>query len=91
MFPRLFHLVIFVFLIFLLSLLLLPLSSPPGQDEEVPLVREQEEDVFVIDQSSQDFLEVRRADYMGYQPRLLRDSGLLFTPSLLTGSMLASC
>ena len=55
----------------------------------MPLVREEEE-VFVIDQSTQDFLEVRRADYLGYQPRLLRDSGLLFTPSLLTGSMLAS-
>ncbi|CAL8310367.1 unnamed protein product [Lota lota] len=54
------------------------------QYEEVPLVREEEEDVFVIDQSSQDFLEVRKAEYMGYQHRLLRDSGLLFTPSLLT-------
>ncbi|XP_040896220.1 coiled-coil and C2 domain-containing protein 2A isoform X2 [Toxotes jaculatrix] len=52
------------------------------QSEEAPLVRD-EEDLFVIEQSSQDFLEVRKAEYVGYQKLIQRERGseLLFTPS----------
>ncbi|XP_029904845.1 coiled-coil and C2 domain-containing protein 2A isoform X2 [Myripristis murdjan] len=54
------------------------------RSEETPLVRDEEEDLFIIEQSSQDFIDVRRADYIGYQKRIQRDSELLFTPSLRT-------
>ncbi|KAL7396300.1 hypothetical protein ABVT39_003795 [Epinephelus coioides] len=53
------------------------------QSEEVPLVRD-EEDLFVIEQSPQDFLEVRKAVYVGYQKRVLQESERLFTPSFRT-------
>uniref|UniRef100_A0A9J8A2J0 DUF5523 domain-containing protein n=1 Tax=Cyprinus carpio carpio TaxID=630221 RepID=A0A9J8A2J0_CYPCA len=33
-------------------------------DEDASLVRDKEEDLFIIDQSAQDFLEVRRAEYI---------------------------
>ncbi|CAB1451133.1 unnamed protein product [Pleuronectes platessa] len=51
--------------------------------EEVPLVRGEEEDLFLIEKSSQDFLEVRKAQYVGYQKRIQRESEreLFFTPS----------
>ncbi|MBN3307485.1 C2D2A protein, partial [Amia calva] len=52
--------------------------------EDAPLVREQDEDLFIIDQTAQDFLEVKAAEYEGYNSRLQKESGLLFTPSLLT-------
>ncbi|XP_039985612.1 coiled-coil and C2 domain-containing protein 2A isoform X2 [Xiphias gladius] len=53
------------------------------QSEEAPLVRDEEEDLFIIEQSSQDFLEVRKAEYVGYRKRIQREreSELLFTPS----------
>ncbi|XP_071343109.1 coiled-coil and C2 domain-containing protein 2A isoform X2 [Trachinotus anak] len=56
------------------------------QREEAPLVRDAEEDLFVIEQSSQDFLEVRKAEYVGYQKLIQRerDSQLFFTPSFQT-------
>lgn len=56
----------------------------------MPLVREEDEEegLFVIEQASQDFLEVCRAEYVGYQHRLRRDCEVLFTPSLLAGSVL---
>ncbi|XP_041861355.1 coiled-coil and C2 domain-containing protein 2A [Melanotaenia boesemani] len=54
-----------------------------NQDEEAPLVGN-EEDLFVIGQSPQDFLEVRKAEYVRYRKRVQRDSELLFTPSFQT-------
>ncbi|KAM9761680.1 coiled-coil and C2 domain-containing protein 2A isoform 3-T3 [Menidia menidia] len=51
-----------------------------NQGEEAPLVRN-EEDLFIIDQSPQDFLEVRKAEYVGYRKRIQHDNELLFTPS----------
>ncbi|XP_050933184.1 coiled-coil and C2 domain-containing protein 2A [Lates calcarifer] len=56
------------------------------QSEEAPLVRDEEEDLFVIEQSSQDFLEVRKAEYVGYRKLIQREreSELFFTPSFRT-------
>ncbi|XP_044054572.1 coiled-coil and C2 domain-containing protein 2A isoform X2 [Siniperca chuatsi] len=54
------------------------------QSEEAPLVRDEEEDLFVIEQSSQDFLEVKKAEYVGYRKLVQRESELLFTPSFRT-------
>ncbi|XP_048108289.1 coiled-coil and C2 domain-containing protein 2A isoform X3 [Alosa alosa] len=54
------------------------------RDEEAALVRDGEEDLFLIEQSSQDFLEVRKAEYIGYNRRVQRESELLFTPSVRT-------
>ncbi|XP_037554278.1 coiled-coil and C2 domain-containing protein 2A [Nematolebias whitei] len=53
------------------------------QREDAPLVRNGE-DLFVIDQSLQDFLVTKRTEYVGYQKRLQRDRELLFTPSFRT-------
>nr|XP_020459011.1 coiled-coil and C2 domain-containing protein 2A [Monopterus albus] len=55
-----------------------------GQSEEVPLVQEEEEGLFAIQQSSQDFLEVKKAEYRGYRKLIQRESELLFTPSFRT-------
>uniref|UniRef100_A0A3Q1I2J5 Coiled-coil and C2 domain containing 2A n=1 Tax=Acanthochromis polyacanthus TaxID=80966 RepID=A0A3Q1I2J5_9TELE len=52
--------------------------------EEAPLVQNEEEDLFVIDQSPQDFLEVKKAVYIGYQNHIQRESEHLFTPSFRT-------
>ncbi|XP_043080753.1 coiled-coil and C2 domain-containing protein 2A isoform X3 [Puntigrus tetrazona] len=52
------------------------------RDEDSPLVRDDEEDLFIIDQSAQDFLEVRRAEYIGYSRRLQRERETLFVPSM---------
>ncbi|XP_045906142.1 coiled-coil and C2 domain-containing protein 2A isoform X2 [Micropterus dolomieu] len=54
------------------------------QSEDAPLVRDEEEDLFVIGQSSQDFLEVKRAEYVGYRKRVQRESELVFMPSFQT-------
>ncbi|KAM6921159.1 coiled-coil and C2 domain-containing protein 2A [Xenentodon cancila] len=54
-----------------------------NQSEEALLIRN-EGDLFISDQSSRDFLEVRKADYVGYRKRLQRDGELLFTPSFRT-------
>uniref|UniRef100_A0A3B4Y177 Coiled-coil and C2 domain containing 2A n=1 Tax=Seriola lalandi dorsalis TaxID=1841481 RepID=A0A3B4Y177_SERLL len=61
-------------------------AEEDGESEEAPLVRDAEEDLFVIEQSSQDFLEVRKAEYVGYQKLIQRErnSELLFTPSFQT-------
>uniref|UniRef100_M4ABG3 Coiled-coil and C2 domain containing 2A n=1 Tax=Xiphophorus maculatus TaxID=8083 RepID=M4ABG3_XIPMA len=53
------------------------------ESEEAPLVRN-EDDLFVIDHSPQDFVEVRKAEYVGLKMRVQRDRELLFTPSFLT-------
>lgn len=55
------------------------------KSEEAPLVRN-EDDLFVIDHSPQDFVEVRKAEYVGLKMRVQRDRELLFTPSFLTGN-----
>ncbi|XP_077081054.1 coiled-coil and C2 domain-containing protein 2A isoform X2 [Siphateles boraxobius] len=55
-----------------------------ARDEDAPLVRDEEEDLFIIDQSAQDFLEVRRAEYMDYSRRLQRERETLFVPSMRT-------
>uniref|UniRef100_A0A4W6E1R3 Coiled-coil and C2 domain containing 2A n=1 Tax=Lates calcarifer TaxID=8187 RepID=A0A4W6E1R3_LATCA len=57
-----------------------------SESEEAPLVRDEEEDLFVIEQSSQDFLEVRKAEYVGYRKLIQREreSELFFTPSFRT-------
>nr|XP_046156563.1 coiled-coil and C2 domain-containing protein 2A isoform X4 [Oncorhynchus gorbuscha] len=54
------------------------------RDEDAPLVKDEEEDLFIIDQSAHDFLVVKRAEYMGYQRRLQSENDFLFTPSFLT-------
>uniref|UniRef100_A0A3Q1BCN1 C2 domain-containing protein n=1 Tax=Amphiprion ocellaris TaxID=80972 RepID=A0A3Q1BCN1_AMPOC len=41
-------------------------------------------DLFVIDQSPQDFLEVKKAVYVGYQNLIQRENEQLFTPSFRT-------
>ncbi|XP_016386999.1 coiled-coil and C2 domain-containing protein 2A [Sinocyclocheilus rhinocerous] len=51
------------------------------RDEDAPLVRD-DEDLFIIDQSAQDFLEVKRAEYIGYSRRLQRERETLFVPSM---------
>ncbi|KAK2824932.1 hypothetical protein Q7C36_018859 [Tachysurus vachellii] len=58
------------------------------RDEDVPLVRDEEEDLFVI-QSAQDFLEVKKAEYVDYSSRAQRENELLFIPSVRPVS--ASC
>ncbi|XP_039507253.1 coiled-coil and C2 domain-containing protein 2A isoform X1 [Pimephales promelas] len=55
-----------------------------ARDEDAPLVRDEEEDLFIIDQSAQDFLEVRRAEYVDYSRRLQRERETLFVPSMRT-------
>uniref|UniRef100_A0A3Q1BCK6 C2 domain-containing protein n=1 Tax=Amphiprion ocellaris TaxID=80972 RepID=A0A3Q1BCK6_AMPOC len=46
--------------------------------------QEEAEDLFVIDQSPQDFLEVKKAVYVGYQNLIQRENEQLFTPSFRT-------
>ncbi|XP_026884699.2 coiled-coil and C2 domain-containing protein 2A isoform X1 [Electrophorus electricus] len=52
-----------------------------SREEDAPLVREEDEDLFIIDQSARDFLEVTRAECMEYSTRVQREEELLFTPS----------
>ncbi|XP_068581544.1 coiled-coil and C2 domain-containing protein 2A isoform X2 [Cebidichthys violaceus] len=54
------------------------------QSEGAPLVRDEEADLFVIEQSTQDFLEVKKAEYVGYRKLVQQESELLFTPSFRT-------
>ncbi|XP_030584227.1 coiled-coil and C2 domain-containing protein 2A isoform X2 [Archocentrus centrarchus] len=58
-----------------------PPEEAETQSEEAPLAQNQEEDLFVIDQSPQDFLEVKKAEYVGYQKLLQQRRELLFMPS----------
>ncbi|XP_041646484.1 coiled-coil and C2 domain-containing protein 2A isoform X2 [Cheilinus undulatus] len=51
-----------------------------NQDEEAPLVQDAGEDLFMIGQSSHDFLEVKKAEYIGFKGLLQRASELLFIP-----------
>ncbi|KAL6107585.1 cc2d2a [Pungitius sinensis] len=54
------------------------------QSEEAALVRDAADDLFAVGPSTQDFLEVRKAEYVGYRKRVQRESGFLFTPSFRT-------
>ncbi|XP_034052583.1 coiled-coil and C2 domain-containing protein 2A isoform X1 [Gymnodraco acuticeps] len=57
-------------------------GGPEGnedQNEDAPLVRDG--DLFVIEQSTQDFLETKRAEYLRYGQRVEQESKVLFTPS----------
>lgn len=56
------------------------------QDEDAPLVRDEDEDLFVI-QSAQDFLEVKKAEYVESSIRLRRENELLFIPSMRPGTV----
>lgn len=49
-------------------------------NEEAPLV--QDDNLFVIEQSTQDFIVVKKAEYVGYRKRLQQESELHFTPSV---------
>uniref|UniRef100_A0A672PN68 Coiled-coil and C2 domain containing 2A n=1 Tax=Sinocyclocheilus grahami TaxID=75366 RepID=A0A672PN68_SINGR len=53
-----------------------------GEDEGELEGEDDEEDLFIIDQSAQDFLEVKRAEYIGYSRRLQRERETLFVPSM---------
>ncbi|XP_076840623.1 coiled-coil and C2 domain-containing protein 2A isoform X3 [Brachyhypopomus gauderio] len=53
-----------------------------SREEDAPLVREEDEDLFIIDQSARDFLEVKKAEYLGYSTRVQREREILFTPSM---------
>lgn len=58
--------------------------SVTPQNEQSPLVQD-EEDLFVIEQSSQDFLKVTKAEYIGYKKLVQRERQLLYKPSFRTG------
>lgn len=62
------------------------LFSVTPQGEEAPLVRD-EEDLFIIQQSSEDFLQVKKAEYVGYRKLTRGESELLYMPSFQTGIM----
>ncbi|XP_026201331.1 coiled-coil and C2 domain-containing protein 2A isoform X2 [Anabas testudineus] len=51
------------------------------QSEDAPLVQDAENNLFGIEQSSQDFLEVKKAEYIGYRKRIQQESEIIFTPS----------
>ncbi|KAI5096106.1 coiled-coil and C2 domain-containing protein 2A isoform X5 [Silurus meridionalis] len=51
------------------------------RDEDAPLVRDEDEDLFVI-QSAHDFLEVKKAEYVENGSRIEREKELLFVPSV---------
>ncbi|KAM8887666.1 coiled-coil and C2 domain-containing protein 2A isoform 1-T1 [Synchiropus picturatus] len=53
-------------------------------NEEAPLMRDDDEDLFAIERSTRDYLEVRKAHYVGYQKRVQQESELLFKPSYRT-------
>lgn len=48
---------------------------------------EDDEDLFVIEQTGRDFLDVKKAEYVGYRQRAQQASELLFTPSLQIGTL----
>ncbi|XP_058266424.1 coiled-coil and C2 domain-containing protein 2A isoform X2 [Hemibagrus wyckioides] len=56
-------------------------EEPTERDEDAPLVRDGEEDLFVI-QSAQDFLELKKAEYIEDSSRVQRENEVLFIPSM---------
>uniref|UniRef100_A0AAY4CGC1 C2 domain-containing protein n=1 Tax=Denticeps clupeoides TaxID=299321 RepID=A0AAY4CGC1_9TELE len=70
-------------------------GEEPGEDEEERQQDEEEEeeeergdeggeDLFLIEQSDKDFVEVKRAEYVGYYERVQRERELFFVPSTRT-------
>nr|XP_033804794.1 coiled-coil and C2 domain-containing protein 2A isoform X2 [Geotrypetes seraphini] len=66
-------------------------SSPQEQeegemDEDELFVKgkEGDEDLFIVDKTVWDFLEINSAEYDGYHSQLQKEQELLFTPSVLT-------
>ncbi|XP_068599686.1 coiled-coil and C2 domain-containing protein 2A [Brachionichthys hirsutus] len=61
-------------------------SKDDDDDDEqrggAPLLRGEEEDLFINERTSKDFLELKKAEYMGYRKCIQRESQLLFTPSV---------
>ncbi|XP_072109110.1 coiled-coil and C2 domain-containing protein 2A isoform X5 [Mobula birostris] len=59
------------------------------EEEDQPLVKDNDEDdyLFIIDQTVCDFLVVKAPDYEGYHNQLQKDRKVLFTPSILAVSM----
>ncbi|XP_077464402.1 coiled-coil and C2 domain-containing protein 2A isoform X2 [Stigmatopora argus] len=56
-------------------------EQSPEHDEERPLVQDQDGVVFALDQTPKDFLEVKRAEYLGLRALAVRQRPLVFTPS----------
>ncbi|XP_072295526.1 coiled-coil and C2 domain-containing protein 2A isoform X2 [Eucyclogobius newberryi] len=56
-------------------------NQDEDHNEEAPLVQD-DNHLFVVEQSMQDFIVVRKAEYVRYHKRLQLESELLFTPSL---------
>ncbi|XP_067845649.1 coiled-coil and C2 domain-containing protein 2A isoform X2 [Heptranchias perlo] len=61
-----------------------------GKEEDRPLVKDNKDDeddyLFIIDQTARDFLVVKAPDYEGYHSQRQKDKKVLFTPSILTVS-----
>ncbi|XP_061682296.1 coiled-coil and C2 domain-containing protein 2A isoform X4 [Syngnathoides biaculeatus] len=53
-------------------------------EEEEPLVQDEDGNVFVIEQTAKDFLEVRSAEYIGLRALARRHRALVYTPSART-------
>ncbi|XP_068174546.1 coiled-coil and C2 domain-containing protein 2A isoform X2 [Antennarius striatus] len=54
------------------------------QGGDAPLLLGEDEDFFISEQTSKDFLELRRAEYPGYRKCIEQESQLLFIPSVRT-------
>ncbi|XP_019733890.1 coiled-coil and C2 domain-containing protein 2A isoform X3 [Hippocampus comes] len=61
-------------------------SPEQSQDrnEEEPLMQDEDGNVFVIEQTSKDFVEVKSAEYIGLRALALRHRALVYTPSSQT-------
>ncbi|XP_055021211.1 coiled-coil and C2 domain-containing protein 2A [Boleophthalmus pectinirostris] len=57
-------------------------NQDEDHNEEAPLVQDDRDNLFVTEQSTEDFIVVKKAEYIGYHKRLQHASELLFTPSL---------
>ncbi|XP_072412511.1 coiled-coil and C2 domain-containing protein 2A isoform X4 [Chiloscyllium punctatum] len=59
-----------------------------GEEEDQPLVKDnmdnEDDYLFIIDQTARDFLVIRAPDYESYYSRQQKDKKVLFTPSILT-------
>uniref|UniRef100_A0A3Q3W2A0 C2 domain-containing protein n=1 Tax=Mola mola TaxID=94237 RepID=A0A3Q3W2A0_MOLML len=56
-------------------------NQDENESEEAPLVRDEGEDLFLIEQSPREFLAVTKPEYVGYRTRFQQERELLFTPS----------
>ncbi|XP_048455338.1 coiled-coil and C2 domain-containing protein 2A isoform X2 [Rhincodon typus] len=59
-----------------------------GEEEDQPLVKDNMDDeddyLFIIDQTARDFLVIKAPDYESYYSQQQKDKKVLFTPSVLT-------